>query len=194
MKPFFSALCTVCAGVLLTSCSAVSTIFESEKVIDAKRGGIIETPEQVMRGETDYMTYLRLKKAAGPMDQDYILLSGRLVREMARDELFVNSPERVKIALRDVLNYHPTAEIRPAIIHEYTEHALMNTRAMWVVDGSTPYEYVLDVELSEVPSLGDNNSESKALAVMLVLFKADGTLYKEWFGVLKREKGGKAWY
>ena len=162
--------------------------------IDARRLDILETPEEVMQQETDYMTYLRLKKAPGPLDQDYIILSGRLAREMGRDDMFASSPERIKVALRDVLNYHPTADIHPAVIHEYVEHALMNTRSMWMVDGSTPYDYVLDVELSEVPVRDDDNVESKALAVLFVLFQPNGNIQKEWFGVLKREKGSRSWY
>ncbi len=162
--------------------------------IDARRLDIIESPEEVIERETDYMTYLRLKKAPGPLDQDYIILSGRLAREMARDDMFSAPPERVKVALRDVLNYHPTADVHPAVIHEYVEHALMNTRALWMVDGSTPYDYVLDVELSEVPVRDDDNVESKALAVMFVLFQPNGDIKKEWFGVLKREKGSRSWY
>lgn len=177
----------------LLSCAVLSATACTHQ-IDARRLDIIETPEEVIERETDYMTYLRLKKAAGPLDQDYIILSGRIAREMARDDLFATPPERVKVALRDVLNYHPTADIHPAVIHEYVEHALMNTRALWMVDGSTPYDYVLDVELSEVPVRDDESAESKALAVMFVLFRPNGDIKKEWFGVLKREKGSRSWY
>lgn len=191
MKPLFSILCF---AVFLSSCSAISSLMESERAIDAKQRGILESPEDIMRYETDYMRELRLKKAPGALNQDYILLSGRLVRDMLRDEIFHQSPVRVKIVLRDILNYHPSKEIRPAIIHEYVELALMNSREVWVVDGSTPYDYVLDIELSEVTSLGDNFSENKALAAMFILDKAKGGLYKEWFGVLKRAQGGISWY
>ena len=38
--------------------------------------------------------------------------SGRLAREMGRDDMFTSSPERIKVALRDVLNYHPTRSRR----------------------------------------------------------------------------------
>lgn len=161
--------------------------------INARRTDIID-PDDVNLRETDYMTYLRLKRAPGPLDQDYIILSGRVARKMARDDMFAEPPERVKIALRDVLNYHPSADIHPAVIHEYVEHALMNTRAIWMVDGSTPYDYVLDVELSEVPVKNDDTAEDKALAVMFVLFRPSGVQEKEWFGIMKREKGSKHWY
>ena len=113
---------------------------------------------------------------------------------MVLDDLFKDRPERVKIALRDVLNYHPTAEVRPAIIHEAVEHELMNTESVWVVDGSIPYEYVLDVELGEVPVMNDEQAEGKALSVMLQLYDIKGRQAGEWFGFLKREKGGQSWF
>lgn len=186
MKRFLHGFFIASAVVFLSSCAPA--------VIDACRGGIIDPAEDVSREQADYLTYLRLKKGAGPMDQDYILLSYRIIGEMRRSEIFTKSPERVKIALRDVLNYHPTAQVRPAIIHEAVEHELMNTQSMWVVDGSVPYEYVLDVELSEVSVQDDSQAEKKALAVMLVLFNAEGIQAGEWFGILKKEKGGNTWY
>ena len=170
-------------------------LFSCTQTIDARRGGIIKDDAQLRREDVaDYMTYLKLTKGAGPLDQDYILLSYRLIREMVSDDLFKSRTERVKIALRDVLNYHPTAEVRPAIVHEAVEHELMNTEALWVTDGSVPYEYVLDVELSEVPITNDNQAEEKALSVMLLLYDIKGKQAGEWFGFLKREKGGKSWF
>lgn len=185
MKRFLNGF-FVAAVLFLSSCAPA--------VIDARRGGIIDSPEEIAREHVDYLTYLRLKKGAGPLDQDYILLSYRLIGEMRRSEIFTKSPERVKIALRDVLNYHPTAQVRPAIIHEAVEHELMNTESMWVVDGSVPYDYVLDVELSEVSVQDDSQAEKKALGVMLVLFDVKGIQVGEWFGILKKEKGGNTWY
>ncbi|MBR4126523.1 MAG: hypothetical protein IKR09_02970, partial [Alphaproteobacteria bacterium] len=166
----------------------------TNETIDARRGGIIKDDAQLRREHVaDFMTYLKLTKGANPLDQDYILLSYRLIREMVQDDMFKNRSERVKIALRDVLNYHPTAEVRPAIVHEAVEHELMNTESLWVVDGSVPYEYALDVELGEV-SVDDNQAEKKALSVMLVLYDIKGKQVGEWFGFLKREKGGKSWF
>lgn len=187
MKRFFRTGGTLLASLLLWACA--------NEPIDARRGGIIKNDAQLRREDVaDYMTYLKLKKGAGPLDQDYILLSYRLIGEMVRDDLFKDRPERIKIALRDVLNYHPTAEVRPAIIHEAVEHELMNTESLWVVDGSIPYEYVLDVELGEVPVKNDDNAEEKALSVMLLLFDVKGRQVGEWFGFLKREKGGQSWF
>lgn len=179
-------LCLLTSALLIAGCAA--------KQIDARRGGIVESEEDVLRRSTDYLTYLKLKKGAGPLDQDYIILSYRIIGEMVRDPKFQNQENRTKIALRDVLNYHPTAEVRPAIVHEAVEHELMNTRSLWVTDGSQPYDYVLDVELSEVQVFDDPNSEKYALGVMLVLFDLKGNPAGEWFGVLKREKGGISWY
>jgi len=186
MRQLFRTSILLGVSWLLLSCA---------QTIDARRGGIIKDDAQLRREDVaDYMTYLKLTKGAGPLDQDYILLSYRLIREMISDDLFKNRPERVKIALRDVLNYHPTAEVRPAIIHEAIEHELMNTEALWVTDGSVPYEYFLDVELSEVPITNDNQAEEKALSVMLLLYDIKGKQAGEWFGFLKREKGGKSWF
>lgn len=186
MKRVFKTGMTFLASLLLLSCT--------NETIDARRGGIIKDDAQLRREHVaDYMTYLKLTKGANPLDQDYILLSYRLIREMVQDDMFKNRSERVKIALRDVLNYHPTAEVRPAIVHEAVEHELMNTESLWVVDGSIPYEYALDVELGEV-SVDDNQAEKKALSVMLVLYDIKGKQVGEWFGFLKREKGGKSWF
>lgn len=186
MKRVFKTGMTFLASLLLLSCT--------NETIDARRGGIIKDDAQLRREHVaDYMTYLKLTKGANPLDQDYILLSYRLIREMVQDDMFKNRSERVKIALRDVLNYHPTAEVRPAIVHEAVEHELMNTESLWVVDGSVPYEYALDVELGEV-SVDDNQAEKKALSVMLVLYDIKGKQVGEWFGFLKREKGGKSWF
>lgn len=113
---------------------------------------------------------------------------------MVQSDLFQNKPERVKIALRDVLNYHPTAQVRPAIVHEAVEHELMNTESLWVTDGSIVYDYVLDVELGEIPVKNDDRSENRALSVMLILSDVKGEQVGEWFGFLKREKGGISWY
>ena len=173
--------------LLLSSCA--------QETINAKRGGIIKNDAQLRREDVaDYLTYLKLTKGAGPLDQDYILLSYRLIREMVADDMFKNRPDRIKIALRDVLNYHPTAQVRPAIVHEAVEHELMNTESLWVVDGSVPYDYVLDVELGEIPIRDDNQAESKALSVMLLLFDVKGKQVGEWFNFLKQEKGGKNWF
>ena len=186
MKRVFKTGMTFLASLLLLSCT--------NETIDARRGGIIKDDAQLRREHVaDFMTYLKLTKGANPLDQDYILLSYRLIREMVQDDMFKNRSERVKIALRDVLNYHPTAEVRPAIVHEAVEHELMNTESLWVVDGSVPYEYALDVELGEV-SVDDNQAEKKALSVMLVLYDIKGKQVGEWFGFLKREKGGKSWF
>lgn len=186
MNRFFKTGMTFLASLLLCSCA--------NETIDARRGGIIKDDAQLRREHVaDYMTYLKLTKGATPLDQDYILLSYRLIREMVQDDMFKNRSERVKIALRDVLNYHPTAEVRPAIVHEAVEHELMNTESLWVVDGSIPYEYALDVELGEVP-VEDDQAEKKALSVMLVLYDIKGKQVGEWFGFLKREKGGKSWF
>ncbi|MBO4521474.1 MAG: hypothetical protein J5787_09760 [Alphaproteobacteria bacterium] len=187
MRRFVKTGMMLAASLLLWSCAG--------ETINAKRGGIMKTDAELRREDvSDYMTYLKLTKEIGPLDQDYILLSFRLIREMVLDDMFKDRPERVKIALRDVLNYHPTAEVRPAIVHEAVEHELMNTESMWVVDGSVPYEYVLDVELGEIPIKNDDQSEDKALSVMLVLFDIKGNQVGEWFGFMKREKGGKSWY
>lgn len=185
MKRFFKTI--FLAALSLSSCTT--------ETIDARRGGIIKNDTQLRREDVaDYMTYLKLTRGAGPLDQDYILLSYRLIREMVTDDLFGKHAGRVKIALRDVLNYHPTAEIRPAIVHEAVEHELMNTESLWVVDGSVPYEYVLDVELGEIPVKNDDQAEEKALSVMLILYDVKGKQAGEWFGFLKREKGGKNWF
>ena len=187
MKRLFKTGVMLSAALMLSSCVG--------EMIDAKRGGIIKNDAQLRREHVaDYMTYLKLTKGANPLDQDYILLSYRLIGEMVRDDLFKDRPERVKIALRDVLNYHPTAEIRPAIVHEAVEHELMNTESLWVVDGSIPYEYALDVELGEISVKNDDQAEEKALSVMLLLFDVKGKQVGEWFGFLKREKGGQSWY
>ena len=186
MKRFFKTGFVLTGVLFLLSCSS--------EVIQAQRGGIIPTQAELQREDVaDYMTYLRLKKEAGPLDQDYILLSYRVIQDMLQSDLFQNKPERVKIALRDVLNYHPTAQIRPAIIHEAVEHELMNSEALWVTDGSVVYDYVLDVELSEVP-VNDEQAEGKALSVLLVLSDVYGQQVGEWFGFLKREKGSNAWF
>lgn len=162
--------------------------------IDGRNNSILETEDAVTMAENDYMTYLRLKKAPGPMDQDYMLLCGRLVRQMVADKLFENDPNRVQIAVRDVLNYSTVADVRPAIVHEYVEHALMNTQSVWVVDGSTPYKYLLDVELGEVSVEDDDTAEKKAISVMFVLWNRDGVVEKEWFGFMKRSHGTMTWY
>ena len=96
--------------------------------------------------------------------------------------------------MRDVLNYHPTAQVRPAIVHEAVEHELMNTESLWVTDGSIMYDYVLDVELGEVPVKNDDQVEEKALSVMFILSDVKGEQVGEWFGFLKREKGALSWY
>lgn len=179
-------LILIMTTVFLSGCAAHE--------IDARRGGIIEDDDDVLRRSVDYLTYLKLKQGAGPLDQDYIILCYRLIGDMVRSDLFLNKPERVKIALRDVLNYNPTAEIRPAIIHEAVEHELMNTRALWVTDGTQVYDYVLDVELSEIEIKDDDKAEKKALGAMLVLFDLEGKQVGEWFGVLKRDKGGISWF
>lgn len=83
---------------------------------------------------------------------------------MVRSDLFANKENRVKIALRDVLNFNPTADVRPAIIHEAVEHELMNTRALWVTDGTQAYDYVLDVELSEIDIKNDDAAEKRLWA------------------------------
>ncbi|MBR1945635.1 MAG: hypothetical protein IJ846_05025 [Alphaproteobacteria bacterium] len=186
MRHFFKTGLMLVASLLISSCA---------KTIDARRGGIIKDDAQLRREDVaDYMTYLKLTRGAGPLDQDYILLSYRVIREMMQDDLFKNRPERVKVALRDVLNYHPTAEVRPAIVHEAVEHELMNTESLWMVDGSILYDYALDVELGEIPIKNDDQSEDKALSVMLVLFDVKGKQVGEWFGFLKREKGGQSWF
>lgn len=188
MKRFFKTGLSTIATLFLFSCVSAQTI-------NAKRGGIIKTDADLRREDVaDYMTYLRLKKGAGPLDQDYILLSYRVIRDMVQSDLFQNKPERVKIALRDVLNYHPTAQVRPAIVHEAVEHELMNTESLWVTDGSVVYDYVLDVELGEIPVKNDDRSENRALSVMLILSDVKGEQVGEWFGFLKREKGGIFWY
>ncbi|MBR1778731.1 MAG: hypothetical protein IJ752_09160 [Alphaproteobacteria bacterium] len=187
IRQHFKTGAMLAALLLLSSCA--------QGTVNAKRGGIIKNDAQLRREDVaDYMTYLKLTKGAGPLDQDYILLSYRLIREMALDDLFKDRSERVKIALRDVLNYHPTAQVRPAIVHEAVEHELMNTESMWVVDGSIPYDYVLDVELGEIPIKNDDQAESKALSVMLLLFNVKGEQVGEWFGFLKQEKGGQSWF
>lgn len=178
---FLSAMLFVLAG-----CAFVG--------IDARDNSIVEPSEEIERAETDYMTYLRLKKATSPMDSDYILLCGRLARDMVRDDLFQNNPERVKIAMRDILNYHPSAQIRLAVIHEYVEHALMNTRNIWIVDGSTPYDYLLDVELGEVTVQGDPDAREKGISAVFVLRTPDGDVVKEWSSIMKRSKGRSGWY
>ena len=186
MKCFFKTGVMLAASLLLFSCT---------NTINAKRGGIIKNDAQLRREDVaDYMTYLQLTRGAGPLDQDYILLSYRVIREMMQDDLFKNRSERVKVALRDVLNYHPTAEVRPAIVHEAVEHELMNTESLWMVDGSILYDYALDVELGEIPIKNDDQSEEKALSVLLVLFDVKGKQVGEWFGFLKREKGGQSWF
>lgn len=164
--------------------------------IDARNRDIIDEEPDLMRESVDYLTYLKLKKGAGPLDQDYILLGYRLIGDMTRDDFFKNKGiDRPKIALRDVLNYHPTAEVRPAIIHEAIEHGLMNTRALWTVDDSAASDFVMDVELSEVDVKNfDKNAEEKALGEMIVLFDPYGREVKSWFGILKRAKGEKDWY
>lgn len=188
MKRFFhTSVLFMTALLLLPACAP--------EVVNAKRGGIIKDDAQLRREDVaDYMTYLKLTRGAGPLDQDYILLSYRLIREMVLDDMFQNRTERVKIALRDVLNYHPTAEVRPAIVHEAVEHELMNTESLWVADGSLPYDYVLDVELGEISVRNDDQAEDKALSVMLLLFDVKGKQVGEWFGFLKREKGGQSWF
>ena len=186
MKRLFKTGAAAVLSFFLISCSSQ---------INAERGGILIDDAQLRREDVaDYMTYLKLTKGAGSLDQDYILLSYRLIREMVFDKQFKDRPERIKIALRDVLNYHPTAQVRPAIIHEAVEHELMNTESLWVVDGSIPYEYVLDVELGEVPVINDDQAEDKALSVMLLLYDIKGRQAGEWFGFLKREKGGQTWF
>ena len=188
MKKFFKRIFPVFASLFLFSCF-------SHQTINAKRGGILKTDAELRREDVaDYMTYLRLKKGAGPLDQDYILLSYRVIGEMLQSDIFQNQTERVKIALRDVLNYHPTAQVRPAIIHEAVEHELMNTEALWVTDGSVKYDYVLDVELGEIPLRNDDQAEIYALSVMLILSDVKGEQVGEWFGFLKREKGGSSWF
>ena len=162
--------------------------------IDGRDNSVLESEQDVIAAETDYMTRIRLKKATGPLDQDYILLTGRLARQMVRDPLFSENPDRVQLAVRDVLNYSPSAQIRPAIIHEYVEHALMNTRSVWVVDGSTPYKYILDVELGEITVEGDDTADKKAISAMFVLWNRDGRVEKEWFGFMKRSRGAMTWY
>lgn len=187
MRRFVKTGVMLAASLLLWSCTG--------ETINAKRGGIMKSNADLRREDVaDYMTYLKLTKGAGPLDQDYILLSFRLIREMVLDDMFKNRPDRIKIALRDVLNYHPTAEVRPAIVHEAVEHEMMNTEAIWVVDGSVLYDYVLDVELGEIPIKNDDRSEDTALSVMLLLFDVKGKQVGEWFGFLKKEKGGHTWY
>ena len=174
-------------SLFLTACQSAT--------IDARRDVILKSDAQLRREDVaDYMTYLRLKKGAGALDQDYILLSYRVIGEMARSDRFANKPERVKIALRDVLNYNPSGKINPAVVHEAIEHELMNTRAMWVVDGSVRYDYVLDVELAEIPLKNDDSAENKALSVDFILSNPQGEQVAEWFDFLKREKGGESWF
>lgn len=185
-KGFLAVLACV---MFLTSCTTFSPT-----VINAKQEEILDTEEDILRKNVDYLTYLRLKRGAGPLDQDYIILNYRLIGDMTRNEIFTKPEERVVIALRDILNYHPTAELHPAIIHEAVERELMNTRSLWVTDGSIPYQYVLDIELSEVTVRDDTRVEKKALAAMLVLLDKNGKQVGEWFGVLKKEKGGNVWY
>ena len=174
-------------SLFLTACQSAT--------IDARRDVILKSDAQLRREDVaDYMTYLRLKKGAGALDQDYILLSYRVIGEMARSDRFANKPERVKIALRDVLNYNPSGKINPAVVHEAIEHELMNTRAMWVVDGSVRYDYVLDVELAEIPLKNDDPAENKALSVDFILSNPQGEQVAEWFDFVKREKGGESWF
>lgn len=186
MKKGFSVF-AFAASLFLTACQSTT--------IDARRDVILKSDAQLRREDVaDYMTYLRLKKGAGALDQDYILLSYRVIGEMARSERFANKPERVKIALRDVLNYNPSGRINPAVVHEAIEHELMNTRAMWVVDGSVRYDYILDVELAEIPLKNDESAENKALSVDFILSNPQGEQVAEWFDFLKREKGGESWF
>lgn len=178
-------------SLFLTACATAE--------IDARNRDIIADERDLLRESVDYLTYLKLQKGAGPLDQDYILLAYRLIGDMVRDDFFKTGEkkgERPKIALRDVLNYHPTAEVRPAIIHEAVEHGLMNTREVWAVDDPAVCDYVMDVELSEVDvnSHFDDRAEKKALGEMIVLFDRYGREVKSWFGVLKKAKGEKGWY
>ena len=53
---------------------------------------------------------------------------------------------------------------------------------------------MLDVELSEIEIKDDDKAEKKALGAMLVLFDLEGKQVGEWFGVLKRDKGGISWF
>ena len=53
---------------------------------------------------------------------------------------------------------------------------------------------MLDVELGEIPVKNDDRSENRALSVMLILSDVKGEQVGEWFGFLKREKGGISWY
>ena len=187
MRRLFKTVSPALVALMLVSCVNAT--------VDARHGAIVKSDADLRREDVaDYMTYLRLKKGAGPLDQDYILLSYRVIGDMVRSDLIAGKPERVRVALRDVLNYHPSAQLRPAIIHEAVEHELMNTESLWVTDGSIPYDYVLDVELGEIPIKNDDAAEDKALSVMLILSDAKGEQVGEWFGFLKREKGGMSWY
>lgn len=172
----------------LFSCSTTSVHLENPDVI--------KDDENTLRQNVDeYMTYLKIKSQKGPLDQDYILLGKRVVKKMVKDELFSQEGVRKRIALRDVLNQTSFTDLRPAIIHEAIEHDLMHSRKVWMTDGSEPYDYVIDVELSEVDQNMDENAERKAIGCMIVLFdlKNDGPI-REWFDILKKEKNGNSWY
>ena len=69
-------LILIMTAVFLSGCAAHQ--------IDARRGGITEDEDDVLRRSVDYLTYLKLKKGAGPLDQDYILLSYRLICSRTR--------------------------------------------------------------------------------------------------------------
>lgn len=172
----------------LFSCGTTNIYLENPDVIK-------EDENTLRQNVDDYMTYLKIKNQKGPLDQDYILLGKRLVKEMVRDEIFSQGAVRKRIAIRDVLNQTSFTDLRPAIIHEAIEHDLMHSRRVWVTDGSEPYDYVIDVELSEVEQHSDENAEEKAIGCMIVLFDIKNEEpIKEWFDILKKEKNTNSWY
>ncbi|MCQ2913846.1 MAG: hypothetical protein MJ247_01470 [Alphaproteobacteria bacterium] len=189
IKHFIFSISLAFILINITACSSTN-----EKYWAQNADVIYDEPDD-WKHSVDYMTYLKIKDGAGPLDQDYIVLSNRVLEQMLKDDLFKNAESRPKIALRDILNYNPNAsKIRPAIIHEAVEQELMHSRLVWMTDGTEPYDYVLDVELSEVEQKSDENAEEKALGVMFVLFDKENNQVGEWFEALKREKGSKEWY
>ncbi|MCQ2965779.1 MAG: hypothetical protein MJ250_03455 [Alphaproteobacteria bacterium] len=172
----------------LFSCSTTSVYLENPDVIS-------EDENTLRQNVDDYMTYLKIKNQKGPFDKDFILLSKRVIKKMVKDEIFSQNGVRKRIALRDVLNQTSFSDLRPAIIHEAIEHDLMHSRQVWMTDGSEPYDYVIDVELSEIEQSFDKNADKKAIGCMIVLFdlKNDEPI-KEWFDILKRDKNSDSWY
>ena len=72
---------------------------------------------------------------------------------------------------------------------EYRWESLLNKSG---IELKKHYKELLS-KLGEV-SVDDNQAEKKALSVMLVLYDIKGKQVGEWFGFLKREKGGKSWF